>query len=151
MKLQQHVLKIRKMIHTAFQNRFEKLGLYENSQKSLSEITSFLQEKRKELDVILENHLIEQNGDYVKARFEAIDECTFTLFNRISAIKVMESRELFPEIIRQRTEYANRSFAHNAWLEEHPEERNAEREGFLSYFSFPYKTKSNKAFYIHRY
>lgn len=28
--------------------------------------------------------------------------------------------------------------------------KNAEREGFLSYFSFPYKTKSNKAFYIHR-
>ena len=133
MKLQQHVLKIRKMIHTAFQNRFEKLGLYENSQKSLSEITSFLQEKRKELDVILENHLIEQNGDYVKARFEAIDECTFTLFNRIAAIKVMESRELFPEIIRQRTEYANRSFAHNAWLEEHPEERNAEREGLKAF------------------
>lgn len=133
MKLQQHVLKIRKMIHTAFQNRFEKLGLYEHSQKSLSEITSFLQEKRKELDVILENHLIEQNGDYVKARFEAIDECTFTLFNRIAAIKVMESRELFPEIIRQRTEYANRSFAHNAWLEEHPEERNAEREGLKAF------------------
>lgn len=133
MKLQQHVLKIRKMIHTAFQNRFEKLGLYENFQKPLSEITFFLQEKRKELDVILENHLIEQNGDYVKARFEAIDECTFTLFNRIAAIKVMESRELFPEIIRQRTEYANRSFAHNAWLEEHPEERNAEREGLKAF------------------
>lgn len=133
MKLQQHVLKIRKMIHTAFQNRFEKLGLYEHSQKPLSEITSFLQEKRKELDVILENHLIEQNGDYVKARFEAIDECTFTLFNRIAAIKVMESRELFPEIIRQRTEYANRSFAHNAWLEEHPDERNAEREGLKAF------------------
>lgn len=133
MKLQQHVLKIRKMIHTAFQNRFEKLGLYEHSQKPLSEITFFLQEKRKELDVILENHLIEQNGDYVKARFEAIDECTFTLFNRIAAIKVMESRELFPEIIRQRTEYANRSFAHNAWLEEHPEERNAEREGLKAF------------------
>lgn len=133
MKLQQHVLKIRKMIHTAFQNRFEKLGLYEHSQKSLSEITSFLQEKRSELDVILGNHLIEQNGDYVKARFEAIDECTFTLFNRIAAIKVMESRELFPEIIRQRTEYANRSFAHNAWLEEHPEERNEEREGLKAF------------------
>jgi len=133
MKLQQHVLNIRKMIHTAFQNRFEKLGLYEHSQRLLSEIALDLQEKRKELDAILENHLIEQNGDYEKARFEAIDECTFTLFNRIAAIKVMESRELFPEVIRQRTEYANRSFAHNAWLEEHPEERHAEREGLKAF------------------
>jgi len=133
MKLQQHVLNIRKMIHTAFQNRFEKLGLYEHSQKLLSEIALDFQDKRKELDVILENHLIEQNGDYEKARFEAIDECTFTLFNRIAAIKVMESRELFPEVIRQRTEYANRSFAHNAWLEEHPEERHAEREGLKAF------------------
>lgn len=133
MKLQQNVLNIRKMIHTAFQNRFEKLGLYERSQKPLSEIALDLQEKRKELDAILENHLIEQEGDYEKARFEAIDECTFTLFNRIAAIKVMESRELFPEVIRQRTEYANRSFAHNAWLEEHPEEHSAEREGLKAF------------------
>lgn len=133
MKLQQHVLNIRKMIHTAFQNRFEKLGLYEHSQRLLAEIALDLQEKRKELDAILENHLIEQNGDYEKARFEAIDECTFTLFNRIAAIKVMESRELFPEVIRKRTEYANRSFAHNAWLEEHPEERSAEREGLKAF------------------
>lgn len=133
MKLPEQVLKIRKMIHTAFLNRFEKLGLYETTQKPIAEIDSDQQQKRQALDTILSNHLEETQGNYPEARFQAIDECTFTLFNRIAAIKVMECRELFPEIIKQRAENGNRSFAHTAWLEEHPEERNAEREGLKSF------------------
>lgn len=133
MKLPEQVLKIRKMIHTAFLNRFEKLGLYETTQKPIAEIESDQLQKRQALETILANHLEENQGNYPEARFQAIDECTFTLFNRIAAIKVMESRELFPEIIKQRVENGNRSFAHTAWLEEHPEERSAEREGLKSF------------------
>lgn len=133
MKLPEQVLRIRKMIHTAFLNRFEKLGLYEATQKPIAEIDSDQLQKRQALDAILSNHLEENQGNYPEARFQAIDECTFTLFNRIAAIKVMESRELFPEVIKQRAENGNRSFAHTAWLEEHPEERSAEREGLKSF------------------
>lgn len=133
MKLPEQVLKIRKMIHTAFLNRFEKLGLYETTQKPIAEIELDQLQKRQALETILANHLEENQGNYPEARFQAIDECTFTLFNRIAAIKVMESHELFPEIIKQRTENGNRSFAHTAWLEEHPEERSAEREGLKSF------------------
>ena len=53
MKLQQHVLNIRKMIHTAFQSRFERLGLYEHSQRLLAEIALDLQEKMLQLDWIV--------------------------------------------------------------------------------------------------
>lgn len=41
----------------------------------------------------------------------------------------METKEFFPEVIRRRSETSNRSFAHNAWLEEHPEENSAVRDG----------------------
>ncbi|HJD75249.1 MAG TPA: BREX-1 system adenine-specific DNA-methyltransferase PglX, partial [Bacteroides reticulotermitis] len=99
----------------------------------IAEIESDQLQKRQALETILANHLEENQGNYPEARFQAIDECTFTLFNRIAAIKVMESRELFPEIIKQRVENGNRSFAHTAWLEEHPEERSAEREGLKSF------------------
>lgn len=68
----------------------------------------------------------------------------FTLFNRIAAIKVMEDKELFPEIIRRRTEHAGRSFAHNAWLEEHPEERGAEREGLKHFLSDKFEELGQK-------
>ena len=92
------------------------------------------QEKRKKLDELMSSHLSEL-GDYEEARQAAINECVFTLFNRIAAIKVMESKELFPEIITRRKENAGRSFEHNVWLENHPEERNAEREGLKHFLS----------------
>lgn len=128
MKLIQHVLVIRNLIQQAFENRFDRLGLKSSGQQNIDMLPEDRREARLRLDNIISEHLHE-SGDYQLAREETIRECVFTLFNRIAAIKVMEDRELFPEVIRRRTEYAGRSFAHNAWLEEHPEERNAEREG----------------------
>lgn len=128
MKLIQHVLVIRNLIQQAFENRFDRLGLKSSGQQGIDMLPEDRREARLRLDNIISEHLHE-SGDYQLAHEETIRECVFTLFNRIAAIKVMEDRELFPEVIRRRTEHAGRSFAHNAWLEEHPEERNAEREG----------------------
>lgn len=128
MKLIQHVLVIRNLIQQAFENRFDRLGLKSSGQQDIDMLPEDRREARLRLDNIISEHLHE-SGDYQLAHEETIRECVFTLFNRIAAIKVMEDRELFPEVIRRRTEHAGRSFAHNAWLEEHPEERNAEREG----------------------
>lgn len=72
-------------------------------------------------------------GNYAEARKEAIKECVFTLFNRLAAVKVMEDRELFPEVIRRRAEHGNLSYSHKMWLEEHPEERAAERMGLKNF------------------
>lgn len=72
-------------------------------------------------------------GNYAEARKEAIKECVFTLFNRLAAVKVMEDRELFPEVIRRRAEHGNLSYSHKMWLEEHPEERSAERMGLKNF------------------
>lgn len=134
MKLIQHVLHIRGLIHQAFCNRFDRMGLHPDSSEPVDSLPEEMKASRQRLDDILSNHL-SALGNYAEARKQAIGECTFTLFNRIASIKVMEDRELFPEVIRRRTEYANRSFAHNAWLEEHPEERNAEREGLKHFLS----------------
>ena len=132
MKLINHVLDIRRLIQQAFDNRFSRMGLRKETATPVEQIPSEHQEKRRKLDELMSSHLSEL-GDYEEARQAAINECVFTLFNRIAAIKVMESKELFPEIITRRKENAGRSFEHNVWLENHPEERNAEREG-LKYF-----------------
>lgn len=134
MKLIQHVLSIRGLIQQAFENRFERLGLKQAEEQPIELLPEERQDARRRLDNIIANHK-ESGNDYLKAREETIRECVFTLFNRIAAIKVMEDRELFPEIIRRRTEHAGRSFAHNAWLEEHPEERSAEREGLKHFLN----------------
>lgn len=135
MKLINHVLDIRRLIQQAFDNRFSRMGLRAEAPVPAEELSDNEQrQRRNKLDDIMQNHLNEL-GDYAEARQATINECVFTLFNRIAAIKVMEAKELFPEIIRRRKENAGRSFEHNAWLEEHPEERNAEREGLKHFLN----------------
>lgn len=134
MKLINHVLDIRRLIQQAFDNRFSRMGLRKETALPVEQIPAKHQEKRRKLDELMSSHLSEL-GDYEEARQAAINECVFTLFNRIAAIKVMESKELFPEIIRRRKENAGRSFEHNVWLENHPEERSAEREGLKHFLS----------------
>lgn len=134
MKLINHVLDIRRLIQQAFDNRFSRMGLRKETALPVEQIPAEHQEKRRKLDELMNSHLSEL-GDYGEARQAAINECVFTLFNRIAAIKVMESKELFPEIITRRKENAGRSFEHNVWLENHPEERNAEREGLKHFLS----------------
>lgn len=134
MKLINHVLDIRRLIQQAFDNRFSRMGLRKETALPVEQIPAEHQEKRRKLDELMSSHLSEL-GDYEDARQAAINECVFTLFNRIAAIKVMESKELFPEIITRRKENAGRSFEHNVWLENHPEERNAEREGLKHFLS----------------
>ena len=135
MKLINHVLDIRRLIQQAFDNRFSRMGLRADAPVDASALQEEQKEKRVKLDDIMHDHLKETGGNYAVARQTTINECVFTLFNRIAAIKVMEAKELFPEIITRRKENAGRSFEHNAWLEEHPEERNAEREGLKHFLS----------------
>ena len=130
MKLIDHVLHIRSLIQQAIDNRFSRLGLEASEEKELLENTSTgNREKRNKLEAIIATHKQALGNDYAEARKETISECTFTLFNRLAALKVMEDRELFPEVIRRRVEHGNLSYAHKQWLEEHTDERNAERMG----------------------
>ena len=136
MKLINHVLDIRRLIQQAFDNQFSRMGLRADALVPADQLgNSRHRQRRLKLDEIMHAHLKEKEGNYAEARQSTINECVFTLFNRIAAIKVMEAKELFPEIIRRRKENAGRSFEHNAWLEEHPEERSAEREGLKHFLN----------------
>lgn len=131
MKLIDHVLKIRGLIQQAIDNRFSRLGLQEEAMP-VETLSDEQQPKRRVLDTIIATHQAAM-GNYAEARKEAIKECVFTLFNRLAAVKVMEDRELFPEVIRRRAEHGNLSYSHKMWLEEHPEERTAERMGLKNF------------------
>lgn len=144
MKLIDHVLHIRGLIQQAIDNRFSRLGLEAAEEKELPENASTSsREKRNRLEAIIATHKQALGNDYAKARKETINECTFTLFNRLAALKVMEDRELFPEVIRCRVEHGNLSYAHKQWLEEHTEERNAERMGLKHFLQDKFQELSD--------
>lgn len=144
MKLIDHVLHIRSLIQQAIDNRFSRLGLEAAEEKELPENASTSsREKRNRLEAIIATHKQALGNDYEKARKETINECTFTLFNRLAALKVMEDRELFPEVIRCRVEHGNLSYAHKQWLEEHTDERNAERMGLKHFLQDKFQELSD--------
>ncbi len=144
MKLIDHVLHIRSLIQQAIDNRFSRLGLEVSEEKELPENASTgNREKRNKLEAIIATHKQTLGDDYAEARKETINECTFTLFNRLAALKVMEDRELFPEVIRRRVEHGNLSYAHKQWLEEHADERNAERMGLKHFLEDKFQELSD--------
>ena len=134
MKLIDHVLNIRQLIARAFSNRFERLGLGVDAESEVPALSEDDKALRRRLKAIIDYHA-KGKGTYAEARKTAVNECTFTLFNRLAAIKVMEDKEFFPEIIARRAEFGGRSFEHNAWLEKHPEGRSMEREGLLPFIA----------------
>lgn len=145
MKLIDHVIKIRYKIERAFDNRFSRMGFKPENVEAISEDSDESTGRRRHIEGIIAIH---QNAgkDYKDARKEALSECVFTLYNRLAAIKVMEckGKELVPEVLRTRATTGNLSFMHNAWLEEHPEERNAERMGLKHFIRDEFKALSER-------
>lgn len=137
MKLSDHVDKIRNLITASFDKQFARLGFGANKQIELEKLPEQVRSKRQHLEVMLESH-IGETGCYQDAREKLLDELSFTLFNRLAAIKVMESANLFPPVIIKQAEHGGRSFGHKAWLEEYPENRDGELEGIRDYFKYAF-------------
>ncbi|MCJ8311756.1 MAG: BREX-1 system adenine-specific DNA-methyltransferase PglX [Saccharospirillaceae bacterium] len=137
MKLSDHVDKIRILITASFDKQFSTLCIGANKQSDLEKLPEQVRAKRNHLEVMLENH-IGETGCYQDAREKLLDELSFTLFNRLAAIKVMESANLFPPVITKQAEHGGRSFGHKVWLEEYPEKCESELEGIRDYFKFAF-------------
>lgn len=93
---------------------------------------------------------MERSGIPVAEREERLKPCVFTLFNRLAAIKLMEQKELFPEVIKQRAENGGLSAAHQAWLEEHPEGRSMERDGLVPFILDKFEEMAQMNFRIYQ-
>ena len=133
MKLSEHVEQIRALIYKAFNNQFSRLGLGASKMAEIDKIPGDLHAKRNKIEVLIKSHA-EEMGDYAKAREKALDELTFTLFNRLAALKVMEANQLFPPIVTKEAEHGDRSFGHKMWLEQNSSMRTEELEGIREYF-----------------
>jgi len=132
MKLSDHVDHLRNLIEAAFDKQFARLGIGKAKLLEADKLPAEVREKRERYETILENH-IGETGDYEHAREKLIDELTFTLFNRLAAVKVMEAAALFPPVLTKQPEHGDRSFGHKAWLEMNPHMRSEELEGIREY------------------
>ncbi|WP_291069891.1 MULTISPECIES: Eco57I restriction-modification methylase domain-containing protein [unclassified Empedobacter] len=136
MKLSDHTNHIRQTVQSAVENRLGRLGIAINAVE-----VNLSSEQQKEKERLLEvfQSLKEETGTTEKAYEKLVDELTFTLFNRIAALKVLEAFTLIPETITQRPENGNRSFAHSAYLEQYPEKRNEEQEGLVDFIQYEFQ------------
>jgi hypothetical protein len=132
MKLSEHTEHIRQLIDQAFRNRLGRMGINASQLVSIESIPQNYHIDRKRMEGIREV-FIEETGTEVDAYEKLLEELTFTLFNRLAALKVMEAHTLHPEIITRRESHGGRSFAHLAWLEQNPNARNEEAEGLLQF------------------
>ena len=132
MKLPEHVDKLRDLIEAAFDKHFARLGIGKTKQLDIEKLPEEVRPKRLRFEEMLENH-IGETGDYEHTREKLIDELTFTLFNRLAAVKVMEAAALFPPVLTKQPEHGDRSFGHKAWLEMNPHMRSEELEGIREY------------------
>ena len=143
MKLIDHVINIRYKIERAFDNRFSRMGFKPEDVEAMADADDENAARRRHIGDIIAIHQ-RAGKDYKDARKEALSECVFTLYNRLAAIKVMETKELFPEVMRTRAENGNLSFKHHAWLEEHPDEHIAERMGLKHFMRDEFKALSER-------
>jgi hypothetical protein len=132
MKLADHVEHIRKLIDTAFRNRLGRMGITAAALQPIDAIPAEYRADRKRIETIREVWIAE-TGTVAEAYEKLVEEFTFTLFNRLAALKVMEAHTLHPEIVTRRSQHGDRSFAHKHWLEQNPEGRNDEMEGLVHF------------------
>ena len=132
MKLEDSVEIIRTMIFNACDKRLSQLGLLQNKQYEIAKVPQELQPERGRADDIL-NNLTDETGDSTSAREKLIDELSFTLFNRIACVKVIEAHQLIPEVFSRRESHGGRSFGHKLWLEQNPESAGLKMEGLREY------------------
>jgi len=133
MKLSDHTTLIRESIERAITNKLGRMGISPNGVQPIAAILEEFKKDRRRIDEIREV-FIKETGTVALAFEKLVDEFTFTLFNRIAALKVMEAHVLIPEVVTKRNQYGDRSFGHFAWLESNPEGRNQDADGLLSFF-----------------
>lgn len=124
MKLSEHVEYIRKLIDQSFRNRLGRMGI-SNTQLPIT--------NHQQPITLIYSVFKAETGTVADAYEKLVEELTFTLFNRLAALKVMEAHTLHPEMVTRRESHGGRSFAHLAWLEQNPNARNEEAEGLLPF------------------
>ena len=149
MKLSDHVELIRSLIYKAFDNQFARLGVGATKVFDSDKLPADLHDKRSKIEELIDSHT-EEMGNYADACEKALDELTFTLFNRLAAIKVMEAHSLITPVVIKDASHGDRSFGHKVWLEENPNMRQEDLEGIREYLKYEFNRLGESIPLFHR-
>ena len=137
MKLEDQVRQIKNTIKTAYEDTLSRSGFLKSKKMPVDAVPKESLINRNKLDPLLDVFLGEM--EYQAARSKLIEELTFTLFNQIAALKVIDLKEskssFIIERVIQRPENAGLSFAHLKYISEHPEKRDEEFKGLRSFLN----------------
>lgn len=132
MKLAEHVEQIRQFIDKAFRNRLGRMGITASTVQPVDAIPAEYRADRIRIETI-RGVFIAETGTATDGYEKLVEELSFTLFNRLAALKVMEAHTLHPEIVTRRSQHGERSFAHRYWLEKNPDGKKEEHEGLVRF------------------
>lgn len=135
MKLEDHVEKIRLKVEEAVKNTLDRCGITESE-------NAFSQQAINGIEVGNVQQLI-QSIHAEKTKWSdcynvIVDDYSFTLFNRLVCMKVLEAHGLYPEMITQRQQHSGKSYSHYMWLESNLEYKNDAFEGIGAFISWQF-------------
>lgn len=143
MKLEEAVDIIHEKIFDSIDKSLSKIGLFSDKEFSIANLEPDEQSQRKRMKDIVDNLELE-TGSYASAREKLLEELTFTLFNRIAGLKVIEASGLQPEVITCRTQHGGRSFGHKVWLEQYQHNKKLPLEGLQEFIRYAFNQISAK-------
>ncbi len=131
------ILELRELMEEELELVLKHYGIFLKREWLDVEKLDFLSDEEKETKKKLEIYIKRKEKIGIKkeeSTKEFITEATYHWLNRILGLKCLESRDLIEEVITTRSDYSGRSLFHRNYLEEHPELKKREDEGFFQCF-----------------
>ncbi len=140
--LESTVIKIREALEKAYNSLLKRAGFFEDENKIRKPLAGF-EEIRKKIEPVIEAD--KKLSNYDQARQKFIDEASFTLFNRLAGIKVMEARGMITDIIvTTSVKTGEKSTKHFLYISKHPEANLKPGQGINEMLEEEFKELSSK-------
>lgn len=141
MKIENYVEKIRLKVEDAVKNTLDRCGITDESNNFSDGMISGIEIGN--VEQLIES-IISEKHEWKECFDEIVDDYTFTLFNRLVCMKVMESQGLYPPMITPNQQYSGKSYGHYLWLESNSQYKEDAFEGLDKYISYQFHQLSEE-------
>ncbi len=140
MGLQKATAKLRETITEGIDRELKRYGFFENEMDEFAP-SAFAEEEvenAKEayytIKAVIQGEKESNGKSYKEARDHYLKEASFTFFNRMVGIKIMEANELIDEAITERKQHGGKSLRHNLFLTNNSQYKGTSSQGRKQFF-----------------
>ena len=148
--LQKATGKLRETITEGIDRELKRYGFFENEMDDFAP-SAFAEEEvenAKEaydtIKAVIQGEKESNAKSYQEARDHYLKEASFTFFNRMVGIKVMEANELIDEAITERKQHGGRSLRHNLFLDKNSQYKGTSSQGRKQFFRQVFKKQAKE-------